>query len=58
MIDPHETHKALLDRLRRLSRSLSRKQKGSVNRRKAKAKLAKLHARIVAATWCPERIEA
>ncbi|WP_425953003.1 RNA-guided endonuclease InsQ/TnpB family protein [Ralstonia pseudosolanacearum] len=39
-------HMALLDRLRRLSRSLSRKQKGSVNRRKAKAKLARLHARI------------
>ena len=39
-------HKALLDRLRRLSRSLSRKQKGSSNRRKAKAKLARLHARI------------
>ena len=39
-------HKALLDRLRRLSRSLSRKQKGSRNRQKAKAKLAKLHARI------------
>jgi putative transposase len=39
-------HKALLDRLRRLSRSLSRKQKGSVNRKKARARLAKLHARI------------
>ncbi len=39
-------HKALLDRLRRLSRSLSRKQKGSHNRQKAKAKLARLHARI------------
>ncbi len=39
-------HKALLDRLRRLSRSLSRKQKGSANRRKSKAKLAKLHALI------------
>lgn len=39
-------HKALLGRLRRLSRSLSRKAKGSANRRKAKAKLAKLHARI------------
>ena len=39
-------HKALLNRLRRLSRSLSRKQKGSSNRRKAKTKLAKLHARI------------
>ncbi|WP_455283553.1 RNA-guided endonuclease InsQ/TnpB family protein [Cupriavidus necator] len=41
-------HRALLDRLRRLSRSLSRKQKGSANRRKAKARLAKLHARIAA----------
>jgi putative transposase len=39
-------HKALLNRLRRLSRSLSRKQKGSANRKKAKAKLARLHARI------------
>lgn len=41
-------HKALLERLRRLSRSLSRKVKGSANRRKAKAKLAKLHANIAA----------
>ncbi len=39
-------HKALLDRLRRSSRSLSRKQKGSSNRKQAKAKLARLHARI------------
>lgn len=39
-------HKALLNRLRRLSRSLSRKQKGSSNRQKANAKLARLHARI------------
>jgi len=38
--------RALLDRLRRLSRSLSRKVKGSCNRRKAKAKLARLHAKI------------
>ncbi|KWR74410.1 RNA-guided endonuclease InsQ/TnpB family protein, partial [Cupriavidus sp. IDO] len=43
-----KAHKVLLDRLRRLSRSLSCKQKGSANRRKAKAKLAKLHARIAA----------
>jgi len=41
-------HKALLSRLRRLSRSLSRKQKGSANRCKAKARLARLHARIAA----------
>jgi len=45
-IDGPKPHKALLNRLRRLSRSLSRKQKGSVNRQKAKAKLARLHARI------------
>jgi putative transposase len=41
-----KAHKALLGRLQRLSRSLSRKQKGSANRKKAKAKLARLHARI------------
>ncbi|WP_144735773.1 RNA-guided endonuclease InsQ/TnpB family protein [Extensimonas perlucida] len=41
-------HKALLGRRQRLSRSLSRKQKGSANRHKAKAKLARLHARIAA----------
>jgi putative transposase len=35
-----------LKRLRRLSRSLSRKVKGSANRRKARAKVARLHARI------------
>lgn len=39
-------HRALLGRVQRLSRSLSRKEKGSANRRKAKTKLAKLHARI------------
>lgn len=39
-------HKALLGRLKRLSKSLSRKQKKSNNRRKAIMKLAKLHYRI------------
>ncbi len=39
-------HKALLSRLKRLSRNLSRKVKGSTNRHKAKQKLARLHARI------------
>jgi putative transposase len=39
-------HKALLARLRRCSRSLSRKVKGSANRKKAKIKLSRLHARI------------
>ena len=41
-----KAHKALLNRLRRLSRSLSRKKKGSTNRLKAKQKLARLHAKI------------
>ena len=39
--------RSLLERLRRLSRSLSRKVKGSRNRDKAKRSLARLHARIV-----------
>jgi putative transposase len=39
-------HRALLSRLQRLSRSLSRKVKGSANRHKAKQKLAKFHAKI------------
>lgn len=39
-------HRAAHARLVRLSRSLSRKQKGSSNRAKAKIKLAKLHQRI------------
>jgi putative transposase len=39
-------HKVLLLRLKRLSRSLSRKVKGSTNRAKAKTKLARLHAKI------------
>lgn len=44
-VEGPKAHKAQLNRMRRLSRSLSRKQKGSANRRKAKAKLARLHAR-------------
>lgn len=47
-IEGPKPHKALLARLQRLSRSLSRKEKGSANRKKAKGKLAKLHARIAA----------
>ncbi len=39
-------HKMLMSRLRRLSRRLSRKVKGSQNRKRASAKLARLHARI------------
>lgn len=38
--------RGLLERLRRLSRALSRKARGSRNRAKAKLKLARLHARI------------
>lgn len=41
-----KAHQALRSRLQRLSRSLSRKVKGSENRKKAKRKLARLHARI------------
>jgi putative transposase len=44
-----ENPKALrsnLKKLKRLSRSLSRKQKGSANRKKARMKLARLHYRI------------
>lgn len=41
-----KAHKALLGRVRKLSRSLSRKVKGSENRKKARMKLARLHARI------------
>jgi putative transposase len=42
-----KAHTALLKRLRRTSRRLSDKQRGSNNRAKAKNRLARLHARIV-----------
>ena len=45
-IEGPKAHKALLCRLQRLSRGLSRKVKGSANRKKAKMKLSRLHARI------------
>jgi putative transposase len=41
-----KAHTGLLKKLRMLSKSLSRKQKGSQNFKKAKAKLARLHYRI------------
>jgi len=41
-IEGPKPHKALLKRIRRLSRSLSRKQKGSNNRRKARHRLSRL----------------
>ena len=45
-INSPKAHKALLHRVRFLSKSLSRKTKGSNNRKKAQMKLARLHARI------------
>jgi putative transposase len=39
-------YKAQMKRLQRLARTLSRKQKGSRNREKARTQLARLHARI------------
>lgn len=39
--------RSLLDRMRRLSRAVSRKVKGSRNRARAKLKLARLHVRIM-----------
>jgi putative transposase len=45
-VEGRKPHKTLLNRLKTLSRSLSRKVKGSNNRTKAKVKLAKLHMRI------------
>lgn len=44
MIGP-KAHKASLNRIKRLSRSLSRKVKGSNNRKKARVKLARLYAK-------------
>jgi putative transposase len=41
-----KAHTSLLKRLQLLSKRLSKKQKGSQNRKKLKMKLAKLHARI------------
>jgi putative transposase len=41
-----KAHKAQLARLRRYNKALARKKKGSANRRKARLRLARLHARI------------
>lgn len=46
IIKPPKFLKTLLPRLRVLSRRLSKKQKGSQNWKKAKRKLAKLHAKV------------
>jgi putative transposase len=45
-VEGPKAQKRLLCRLRRLSRSVSRKVKGSRNRNKARQRLARLHARI------------
>lgn len=45
-VEGPKPHKKLLNRVKKLSRSLSRKVKGSKNRTKAKVKLANLHRRI------------
>ena len=44
--DGVKPHKALLGRLKRLNKSLSRKIKGSNNRKKARYKLARHHAQV------------
>ncbi|MBW2011820.1 MAG: transposase [Deltaproteobacteria bacterium] len=46
VVEGPKPHKALLQRLRRLNKSLSRKEKGSNNWKKGKLKLSRLHARI------------
>lgn len=46
MAKGEKPHTALLSRLRRMSRSLSRKQRGSNNWKRAKRELVRLHARI------------
>jgi putative transposase len=46
VIEGPKAHKALLGRLRRANKALSRKRRGSANFRKAKARLARLHTRI------------
>lgn len=45
-IDPPQFYRKGLARLRRAQRALSRKQKGSKNREKARKRLARLHARV------------
>lgn len=45
-IEGPKAHKAALARLRRANKALARKKRGSANRRKAKARLGRLHARV------------
>ena len=46
VIQGPKAHTRLLKRLKRLSQQLSKKEKGSQNRKKLKVKLARLHAKI------------
>jgi putative transposase len=46
VVEGPKAHKAALKRLRRASKALSRKRRGSANFRKQKARLARLHARV------------
>ena len=46
VIEGPKAHKSVLNRIKRLNRSLSRKQLGSANRKKAKTKLSRLHLRV------------
>ncbi len=46
IVEGPKPHKVLFQRLRRLNKSLSRKEKGSNNWKKGKLKLSRLHARI------------
>jgi putative transposase len=45
-VEGPKPHRKLLNRLKKLGRRLSKKEKGSQNSKKAKVKLAKLHMRI------------
>ncbi len=45
-VEGPKAHKAALSRLRRSNKALARKVRGSANFRKAKARLARLHARV------------
>ena len=46
-IDGPKAHKTALKRLRRANKALARKRRGSANFRKAKRRLARIHARVV-----------
>lgn len=47
-VEGPKAHKAALKRLRRANKALARKRRGSANFRKAKRRLARIHARVAA----------